>query len=237
MYKERAVIGLMPLYDDEKQSYWMLPGYMDVLQREGGIPMMLPLTTDETELDYFLESCDGFVLTGGHDVSPSMYLQTPLPVCGITSPLRDQMDAYILKGAVERDKAVLGICRGLQLMNAAYGGTLYQDIPTQCPSEVDHHMAAPYDRGAHIVYLRAGSPLQQLLETDFCSVNSCHHQGICELAPAFSAMAKAPDGMVEAIYMPDKRFVWGVQWHPEFFYLNSAENCAIVRAFVDAAKG
>ena len=116
MYKGRPIIALMPLYDEKKDSYWMLPGYMKALEEQGAIPLMPPLNADRTQLDFFLEECDGFVLTGGQDISPRLYGQEPSARCGLTLPLRDDMDAYVLKGAVQRDKAVLGICRGHQLM-------------------------------------------------------------------------------------------------------------------------
>lgn len=145
----RKVIGIMPLYDDEKQSYWMLPGYMKMLEAENAIPLMLPLTTKAKELDYFLELCGGFLLTGGHDVSPSVYHARKEPWCGSCCEPRDEMEQYILNRAVERNKSVLGICRGLQFMNACYGGTLYQDLTTECTSCIDHHMKPPYDRVAH----------------------------------------------------------------------------------------
>ena len=116
----RKVIGIMPLYDDEKESYWMLPGYMKMLEAENAIPMMLPLTTNEEELDYFLEICGGFLLTGGHDVSPSVYHEKKKSWCGSCCELRDEMEQYILTGAVERDKSVLGICRGIQFMSLSW---------------------------------------------------------------------------------------------------------------------
>ncbi|MBQ9148741.1 MAG: GNAT family N-acetyltransferase [Oscillospiraceae bacterium] len=235
MFKNRPVIGLMPLYDDKKDSYWMLPGYMTMLQSQGAVPMMLPLTTDRTELDYFLETCDGFILTGGHDVSPAIYGQEATALCGLTIPKRDEMDCYILKEAVARDKAVLGICRGHQLMNAAFGGTLYQDLQTQNPTDVNHRMQPPYDGCAHSVTV--SGPLAQLLGTTACPVNSYHHQAVCDLSPEFVAMATAPDGIVEAMYMPGKRFVWSVQWHPEFAYQVSEPNRRIIGAFLRAAGG
>jgi putative glutamine amidotransferase len=196
--------------------------------------MMLPLTAEKDELDYFLETCDGFLLTGGQDVSPALYGEEAVPQCGEICPARDVMDEYILREAVERDKPVLGICRGHQLMNAVYGGTLYQDLPTQNPSEVMHCMTAPYDRGAHMVSVCEQSPLMDLLGKSECSVNSYHHQAIKTLAPVLSPMAVSPDGLIEAIYMPGKRFVWGVQWHPEFSYRNSPESVAIIQAFLRA---
>lgn len=236
MFEGKPVIGVMPLLDEERDSYWMLPGYMKGLEEQGAIPLMPPLTGHADMLDYFLESCDGFILTGGQDVSPALYGQEPSERCGIVSGLRDCMDAYILRGAVERDKAVLGICRGHQLMNAVFGGTLYQDLPSEAPSEVEHRMKPPYDRCAHMVKLLPGAPLHAMLGREDLPVNSCHHQAVKELAGPFKAMAVATDGLIEGIYMPDRRFVWGVQWHPEFSYRSSRENRDILGALVEAAK-
>ena len=237
MYQEKAVIGVMPLWDSQRESYWMLPGYLQGLEEQGAVPLVLPLSDRPEELDYFLESCDGFLLTGGQDVDPSLYGCPPSALCGETCPLRDRMDRYILTQAVERGKAVLGICRGLQLMNVVYGGTLYQDLPTQCPSPVAHRMEPPYDRASHEVALTEGAPLRALLGVDHCGVNSYHHQGIDRLAPAFLPMASAPDGIVEGIYMPEKPFVWAVQWHPEFSYRKDGNSKKIFAALVQAARG
>ena len=237
MFENRPVIGICPLYDEKRDSYWMLPGYMKMLEAAGAIPLMLPLTGDRGMLDYFLESCDGFILTGGQDVSPAVYGQEKTPLCGVTVPERDGMDAYLLKEAIARDKAVLGICRGHQLMNAALGGTLYQDVAAQHEAPINHRMQPPYDGVAHEVAMVPGTPLAAVLECGAIGVNSCHHQAIRDLAPGLRVQAAAADGITEAVYMPDKRFVWGVQWHPEFAWQVSAPNRKIVAAFLQAAKG
>lgn len=236
MFQGTPIIALTPLLDEERESYWMLPGYMKALEEQGAIPVMPPLTNRPDVLDYFLEACDGFVLTGGQDIAPALYGAEPSPRCGPAAPLRDGMDSYILRRAVELDKAVLGICRGIQLMNAVYGGTLYQDLSEEHPSDLEHQMSPPYDRCAHTVQLTQGAPLHDLLQTAEYPVNSYHHQAIKDLSPSFQPMATAQDGLIEGIYMPDRRFVWGVQWHPELSYQSSAASRKILRAFLDAAK-
>ncbi len=230
----RKIVGIMPLYDDEKESYWMLPGYMKMLEAEDAIPMMLPLTAKEKELDYFLEICGGFLMTGGQDVSPSVYHAKKEAWCGSCCELRDEMEQYILKGAVDRDKSVLGICRGIQFMNACYGGTLYQDLATEHASCVDHHMKPPYDRAAHQVTLQKDTPLYNILRKEQIGVNSLHHQAIKALASDFRAMAFSEDGLIESICRPSNKFVVGIQWHPEFSYETDENSRKIINAFVDS---
>ena len=215
MFDKKPVIGICPLYDEKKESYWMLPGYMKMLEAAGAVPVMMPLTVAPGTLAYFLETCDGFLIPGGQDVSPELYGAEKLEFCGVNIPQRDEMDALILKEAIRRDKPVLGICRGHQLMNAVLGGTLYQDLPAQFGEAVCHRMTPPYDAQAHEVTLVAGTPLAELLGMEKLGVNSRHHQAIRALAPCLKPMAVAADGLVEAVYHPDCRFVWGLQWHPE----------------------
>lgn len=236
MKEKKPLIGLIPLVDEGRESYWMLPGYMKGIEQAGGVPVMLPLTADEAAIERMVDSMDGFVFTGGHDVSPSLYGQEKLPICADCCPGRDDMESRLLPLALKQNKAVLGICRGIQLINAVLGGTLYQDLATQHPSEVCHRQPAPYDLPSHEVELVAGSPLQLVLNKTRTGVNSCHHQAICDLAPGLAPMAYAPDGLIEAVYMPEKRFVWAVQWHPEFSYKVNGDSVDIFRAFVESMK-
>lgn len=230
------VVGIIPLVDAGRESLWMLPAYMEGVTQAGGLPVMLPLTDREDQLERALELCSGFLFTGGQDVSPEVYGEETLPLCGELCPDRDRMEKPLLLEALKRDRSVLGICRGLQFINAALGGTLYQDLPAQKPSDCSHHMDAPYDRPEHMAALAEGSPLRMLLGSAEIGVNSCHHQAVKDLAPGLSAMAAAPDGVVEAVWMPSKRFVWAVQWHPEFSYYTDANSRSIFRAFVESMK-
>lgn len=230
------MIGVIPLVDLQRESYWMLPGYFQGLEEAGAVPVMLPLSSDPDCLAQIADSFDGFLLTGGQDVEPDVYHAEKLPLCGECSPERDSMECALLPLVLEKDKPVLGICRGIQIINAALGGTLYQDLPVQHPSEVVHHMDPPYDRASHSVDLIADAPLASILGCSRIGVNSCHHQGIRELAPSLLPAAIAEDGLVEGAYMPGKRFVLAVQWHPEFSFRKDPCSRAILSAFVRACR-
>lgn len=233
----KKIIGLIPLYDDDKDSYWMLPGYMKVLESCGALPVMLPLTTDPKELDDCFQLCDGILMTGGHDVDPKLYGETAKATCGTACSSRDQMEAYLFKKALAEDKPVFGICRGVQLMNVLLGGTLYQDLPTEHPSQTEHHMTPPYDKPVHMVDVAVGTKLADIIGAGRHAVNSYHHQAIKDLAPEAEAMAYSEDGLVEAIAVPDKSFIAGVQWHPEFAFESDPECKKLVQAFVSACNG
>ena len=146
------------------------------------------------------------------------------------------MEVKVLQCAMDADKPVLGICRGIQLLNAALGGTLWQDLPTQHPSSVKHRQTAPYDKLTHPVTILPGTPLAETLGAEELMVNSYHHQAVRELAAPLKAMAVSPDGLVEAMQHPKHRFVWGVQWHPEFAWKSDPSSGMIFKAFVDACR-
>lgn len=232
----RPVIGLIPLYDDEKESYWMLPGYMKVLEKCGALPIMLPLTSDEEELGEVLDLCQGLLLTGGHDVGPSVYNEKARAACGIPCDARDKMEGYLLDKALEKDIPVFGICRGIQFINAYLGGSLYQDLPTEYESTVEHHMEPPYDRGIHRVEVLPETRLSEIIGEGMHDVNSYHHQAVKDVAPCLEVMAVSEDGLVEAVAVKNKKFAIGVQWHPEFSYEKNQESVKLVQAFVDACK-
>ena len=233
----KPLIGVTPLFDRERDSYWMLPGYFLALSEAGAVPVMLPLTDDEAALSRLVDSLDGFLIAGGQDVSPSRYGEEQKPTCKETCPERDAMETAFLQLLWQADKPVFGICRGLQMLNAHLGGTLYQDLASEHPSQVNHCMAAPYDRAEHPVLLSKDAPLFALFNMETIDVNSCHHQAIRMLAPALKPMALSPDGLIEAVFAPQKRFVWAVQWHPEFFFRKDENSRVLFATFVNAARG
>lgn len=229
----KPVVAILPLYDIERNSYWMIPGYMDGVLEAGGIPAMLPLTTDEAMLAQIADTYDGFLFPGGQDVSPDFYGQEASPLCEeFVRPL-DVMSKLLFNAVIKTDKPIFGICRGHQLLNILTGGDLYQDLPTQTASTVRHSMEPPYDRAVHEVQIVADSPLHKLLGKDRIGVNSYHHQGIHHLGKGLSVMATAPDGLVEAVYMPAKPFVWSVQWHPEFSHVTDDNSKKLFKTFVE----
>ncbi|MCR4589294.1 MAG: gamma-glutamyl-gamma-aminobutyrate hydrolase family protein [Lachnospiraceae bacterium] len=232
----KPVIGLVPLVDENKDSLWMLPGYMDGITEAGGIPVMLPLTGDEETIRQLLDTVHGVLFTGGHDVHPSVYGEEPIPECAAASRERDEMEGTLLKYALEKDMPVLGICRGIQFINAYLGGTLYQDLPTQYSSEVEHHQKPPYDTPAHKVNIVENSGLYGLLNKGSLSVNSYHHQAIKEKAESLKTMAVSEDGLTEAVEMPGKRFVWAFQWHPEFSFRTDENNRKIFEKFIEISR-
>lgn len=230
----RKRIGIIPLYDDEKRSYWMLPGYMKVLEKAGALPIMLPLTTDTAELEEAYGLCDGILFTGGHDVDPGEYGEMAKKTCGISCPERDFMEGYLLDRCIADDKPFLGICRGIQFINAHLGGSLYQDLPTEYDCKVEHHMAPPYDEVAHKVTVLENTLLADLIGAGEHGVNSYHHQAVKVLAKKAIVMATSEDGLVEAIAVDGTTFGVGIQWHPEFSYEVNEESNKLVRAFVNA---
>ncbi len=232
---KKPMIGVLPLYDVKLESYWMLPGYMEGIEAAGGIPVMLPLTSDPGTIRSIADTFDGFLFTGGQDIVPDIYGEKPEAFCGKPCHERDSMEELLFKQILLLDKPAFGICRGLQLFNALLGGTLYQDIPSQVQSEnrINHSQKPPYDKPVHEVYIDRESPLYQLLELDSMPVNSYHHQGIKTLSERLKAAAKAGDGMIEAVYMPEKSFVRAVQWHPEFIYKADDNNLKLFIEFVN----
>jgi putative glutamine amidotransferase len=234
---ERPVIGVTPLWDEGKDSLWMLPGYMEGITQAGGLPVMLPLTADEETVEQFAGICAGFLFTGGHDVFPGLYGADVSPLCGPVCGARDTMEKALFSIAVlKRDKPAFGICRGIQFFNVLLGGTLCQDIPSRfAESTPSHRQTPPYDRPSHRVGIEPGSPLYGLLEADSLAVNSCHHQGIAELSPELVPMARAEDGLVEAVYMKNRSFVWAVQWHPEMA-LKEESSRKLFGVFVNACR-
>ena len=231
--KRLPIIGVTPLWDAERKSVWMLPDYLDGIRAAGGLPVVLPIEMTEKDAEQMVETCDGFLFTGGQDVAPELYGEKVAPSI-VSSPERDKLETLLLSKALQADKAILGICRGLQFINVFLGGTLWQDLPSEHPSEIVHRQGKPYDAPTHKVKLNGD--LQTLLGKDIIEVNTLHHQAIKDLGNDLTAMAVAPDGIIEAVKTLNKRFVWAIQWHPEYMFKTNPDSLAIFSCFVKHCK-
>lgn len=190
--------------------------YSEAVIKAGGIPFLLPITEDTAALTGMLEKIDALILTGGEDLNPSIYGEEPHPALGTVDTLRDGYDLYLVRKAASMGLPILGICRGEQLINIAFGGTLYQDIPSQKPSDTDHYQSFTNLRPIHAIHPAEGTWLAGIAGTDPYMVNSTHHQAVKDIAPGFKAAAWSPaDSIVEALECTDGRPIWGVQFHPE----------------------
>ncbi|MDR2135556.1 MAG: gamma-glutamyl-gamma-aminobutyrate hydrolase family protein, partial [Treponema sp.] len=161
----QPLVGVVPLWDEARNSIWMLPGYLEGVSRAGGLPLVLPLTTEEETLRQASGLCAGFLFTGGQDLSPGLYGAESPALCGPACAERDRMEASLFSIAVmEQGKPALGICRGIQLINVLLGGTLYQDLAAQFkPGAGIHRQKPPYDAPAHGIRVEPGTPLRALL--------------------------------------------------------------------------
>ncbi len=239
MNNKKPIIGLSSSYEkDEKYDrIYLNHSYLDTIRHFDAIPLILPVEGTREELETLIDMCDGVLLTGGDDIDPKLYGEEILNDTVSLTPDRDKGEAVICDLAVERDLPMFGICRGIQMMNVYFGGSLYQDIPAQIETEVKHSMVAPFHRCCHDVVVEKDSPLHKLVGRDVIGVNSHHHQAVKAVAPGFIAMGHCPDdGVIEAICNPDKKFVWGVQWHPERVWDIEDASTKVFEAFVEACK-
>ena len=224
------IIGVTPLWDAERKSVWMLPDYLEGIKAAGGIPVILPIEMSEADVDRIVETCDGFLFTGGQDVAPELYGTKDATGTVVPSPERDNLETLLLSKVLQADKPILGICRGLQFINAFLGGTLWQDLPSQHPSDIVHRQGKPYGIPTHKVSLNGD--LRTLLGKDTLEVNTLHHQAIKDLGKDLIPMAESPDGLIEAVKMVGKRFVCAVQWHPEYMFKTDGDSLRVFSWFV-----
>ena len=235
---KKPVIGLTGSFRDEEWTaqHYLNDSYLDTIRHFGGIPLFIPVKASDEEAAYLVNQCDGLLLTGGDDLNPALFGEEILNDTVQIAAQRDRDEFRILDLAVKMGIPVFGICRGIQVMNVYFGGTLYQDIPAQIPSEVAHRMEKPYHRTSHLCMLVPGSPLYELAGKDVIGVNSHHHQAVKDPAPGFEVMGCSEDGLVEAIYDPSKRLCWGVQWHPERIWDIEDTSAALFRTFVESCR-
>jgi len=222
------------------ESWVMNQRYFLAATIVGGVPWMIPLLDDDLPtLREIYERLDGLLIPGGVDMDPSTFGEDRHPKLGAVDPARDRVELQLTRWAIEDKKPVLGLCRGIQVINVSLGGTLYQDIAEQVPSAIKHDYfpTAGFERDhlAHAVDLAPGSRLRKAMERETIRVNSMHHQGIKDLAPALVASAVAPDGLVEAVERDSDHFLVGVQWHPEVFEMTDPHTRHLFHEFISQA--
>lgn len=215
-------------------------GYVPMIQaveEAGGLPVLIPVSIDDDTLRSIYERLDGVLLPGGGDVRPSLYGAEMNPLTDNLDDARDHVEINLTRWAVADDRPVFGICRGHQVVNVALGGTLIQDVPSEIGENINHNITVPRSARAHEVQIDPSSHLASILGATTVKVNSLHHQSVAQPAPDVCVTAYSPDGVVEALEMPDKKFVLSVQWHPEDLYSDDAAMKQLFRAFVEAAGG
>lgn len=225
----RVVIA-MPRMSTDPEPTVAQSKYIESLARAGAGMRWVELSDPEQAVQDAL-TCDGLLLPGGGDMDPKFYGQARIPACGEPNLLRDAAEPLLLRAFLAADKPVLGICRGIQVMNAVLGGDLYQDIkPFEHLPHNDHWAKV------HTVTVRRGTLLSRILGQDTVLVNSQHHQAVDRIAPGFTLAALSEDGIVEAIEKPDARFCLGVQWHPEWLSDADPAMQGLFDAFVNACS-
>lgn len=210
-----AVSGVVRTWDGADRT-GVNAAYVRALLTAGGIPLILSPLMGASLAGSALDGCDGLLLTGGEDIHPSWYGADPSPLLNPPSRERDLFELALFAVARQRELPILGVCRGIQLINVALGGTLFQDLPSERPGTVDHSPLGARDSRSHTVRIQPGSRAAAALETTSVTVNSVHHQAIKDLAPGLVASGWTNDGLIEAVESgPGASWILAVQWHPE----------------------
>lgn len=239
---KKPIIGIAANVIVEEQGFF--PGmsraalsydYVESVAMAGGVPIMLPMV-EEADIEQQIQLLDGLLLSGGFDVDPLKYGEEPVPELGALYPELDEYQMKAAQIAVKLKKPLLGICRGLQVINSAFGGTLYQDITYATSSGLKHFQKSARHLATHTVALTEGTALAEIFGTTEVLTNSYHHQSVKVPAPGFVVNAKARDGVIEGLEKMGESFILGLQWHPEMMAAHSAEMRKVFAAFIAAAK-
>lgn len=235
----KPLIGISSAYDWNTRIYSLREAYVKSVELAGGIPMIIP-PTHNMDIEELLDKVDAVILSGGPDIDPYLYGEKPIPKMGSINPLRDKFEIELAKKTVENGKPLLAICRGIQVLNVAFNGTLYQDINTQIQNSIRHawHTATgtevPPEYPTHTVKLKENSKLYKIFGKNILKVNSFHHQAVKNVGKGFEATAWADDGVIEAIEHIEDKFIIGVQWHPEYMW--DSEMIKIFKTLIDSTK-
>ncbi len=215
----KPIIGITAEVDEEK-NYYLSPVYSDVIIQAGGIPLLIPLVSEEN-IEELCEQIDGLIITGGEDIDPAYYNEYPHLDLQRTTPRLDKMEYDLVKKMLELDKPFVGMCRGLHMLNIVMGGSLFQSIHSQRDEPaMQHRQNSIRTHRSHPITLSRESKLFEIFQEEHFKVNSFHHQGVNRVGEGLKVVATAPDGIVEAAESTQHTFVMGFQWHPEEFALD-----------------
>lgn len=247
----KPLIGICTNYSTEKsvgtetrlglqEQEWHLiaDDYIASVEKAGAIPVIIPVTKSTETAKELLSKLDGILFTGGSDIDPQQYGELPQYGLGSIEPLRDQHEIALAKHALyETDLPILGVCRGMQLLNVVAGGTLYQDLKQEKPDGIQHGLiGSPKYHPVHPVTIEKDSKFYHVFNTQIIGVNSYHHQAVKDIGEGFEATMLAPDGIIEGIELTEERFVCAVQWHPEMMAERNPQIRALFSAFVEKCK-
>ena len=221
---------------DEKLNVNIRNTYINAVESTGGLPLIVPYLKSDESLETLIERCDGFIFTGGGDIDPRYYGEEKKPTCGDIEYNRDELEFRVFDSIFASGKPILAVCRGIQLVNVALGGTLYQDIPTELDTGMIHKQKEPEDAPSHEVNVLESTPLYELLKSKRVVANSFHHQAIKKLGNGLKIMATADDGIIEGAYIPGERYFRAFQWHPERLVDIDAHNRLIFEDFINACR-
>ena len=211
---KKPVIGISAVTAFSDRLHAQRITYPEAVWTAGGDVVLLPCNPDKSNCAQLVSMLDGLLVPGGADIDPALYGEEKMDVCGNTFRFEDEYDMELIKEAVKQNKPVLAICRGMQIMNVLYGGTLYQDIPSQYETQQNHSMPADGTITYHPVILEADSHLAEILGRTEVTANTSHHQAVKDLAQGFKIVGRAPDGIAEAMENEDGSIIC-MQWHPE----------------------
>ncbi|MBO8173014.1 MAG: gamma-glutamyl-gamma-aminobutyrate hydrolase family protein [Bacillaceae bacterium] len=230
----KPIIGIIPSLENE--SVRVHRDYTDSVRRAGGLPFILPYSTDDEDFNQMADQVDGLLLTGGGDIDPSLFGEDPLPGLGPITPERDHLEIRMIRLMLNRGSPIFAICRGCQILNVAAGGDMYQDLDSQLDGLLQHTQQAPRYHASHKIRVVKPSLLYQITGEESFKVNSFHHQAVKEPAPGFVVSARTADGVIEAIESRSHPFVLGVQWHPENMTATDALAHRLFQAFIEACR-
>lgn len=234
----KPIIGLTAMYTelDGMKFFKTNDAYVQAVLRAGGIPVLLPVTTTIEEYEQYAESLDGLLIPGGADVSPSFYGEEPVPEVTVIHRNDDAFEFALVRKMAQLNKPILGICRGHQVINVAFGGSLYQDLPSQYGKKQCHCQSSTIrSEPFHTVTLKPESRVAEIFGDTVLETNTFHHQAVKEAAPSFHVVGTAKDGVVEAIEHESK-FIVGLQWHPEGMAVEYPQFQKIFNALVAEAE-